>query len=231
MDAEFTPRTVLFDLDGTLADTGPDLAGALNTVLEEQGRDALPYADIRPTVSHGALAMVCHGFGLSAEDPAALPLRDRVVEWYAAHIAERTTLFPGMEPVLALLAERRIPWGIVTNKTGRLTDTLLAQMPWAAAACCVVSGDTLPRKKPHPAPLLHACAQAGHAPESCLYLGDAERDIEAGRRAGMRTGAALFGYLSAEDRPEHWGADYLFASPAELHAWLGDVTFHSRDFS
>jgi N-acetyl-D-muramate 6-phosphate phosphatase len=215
-----TLRAVLFDLDGTLADTAPDLAAALNSVRAEQGLPPLPFAEIRPHVSHGALVMVQHGFSLGKDDPTALPLRDRLVEIYAANIAVHTRLFPGMAEILALLEKNNMPWGIVTNKQSYLTTPLMAHLSLSERACCIISGDTLAEKKPHPAPLLHAAAQARCAPQACLYVGDAERDIEAGRRAGMRTAAALFGYLDVADRPHTWGADYLFASPHELLVWL-----------
>lgn len=213
-------QSVLFDLDGTLADTGPDLAWALNRVLREEGRAEAEYEYIRPVISHGAQAMVVRGFGLEPDAPAVAGLRDRLVAHYAQHIAERTALFPGMDAVLELLENHALRWGVVTNKLAALTDPLLDKLKLTRRACCVVSGDTLSEKKPHPAPILHACTAAGCTPAECLYVGDAERDIEAGRRAGTRTGVALFGYLAEEDTPHAWGADVLFATPQDLYEWL-----------
>lgn len=213
-------HTVLFDLDGTLADTAPDLAFALNAVLLEEGRAALTYETIRPWVSHGGRYMIRQGFQQAAGHPAEDRLWRRLVSIYQQHIADQTRLFPGMDEVLEKIEQQGMKWGIVTNKAGQLTDALLTALKLRERSVCTVSGDTLTEKKPHPAPILHACAQAGCAPRECLYVGDAQRDIEAGQRAGAYTAAALFGYLGAADRPREWGADALLESPLDLLAWL-----------
>jgi phosphoglycolate phosphatase len=213
-------RTVLLDLDGTLADTAPDLIGALNKVMQEEDLPPQPESYIRPVVSNGALAMVKRGFCLHNDDPAALNLRDRVVAEYAQNIARRTRLFSGMDKVLETIEQRGGQWGVVTNKPAYLTHALLDALELKQRACAIVSGDTLSVKKPDPAPLFHACQEAGNMPEDCIYIGDAERDIEAGKRAGMLTGAALFGYIDSNAEPETWQADYLFANPAEILAWV-----------
>ncbi|TAJ93787.1 MAG: HAD family hydrolase [Gammaproteobacteria bacterium] len=211
---------VLFDLDGTLADTGPDLAGALNLLLREEGREPLPYRTIRPLVSHGGLIMISSCLGIAVDSMEMRRLHRRFLEIYRTRIAAETDLFQGMDEVLASLEALALPWGIVTNKPEFLTTPLIAALRLDHRAACVVSGDTLEYSKPHPAPLLHACQVAGRAPSRSLYIGDARRDIEAGLNAGMRTLVALYGYLGADDRPETWGATGMIQDPAELLAWL-----------
>jgi len=209
-------RTVLFDLDGTLLDTAPDLAAALNATLQLNERAALPFETIRPVVSHGGRALIELGFGIDPQHPGFEPLRKQLLDLYQANIAVHTALFPGMADVLDELESRGIRWGVVTNKPGWLTEPLLDALDLGSRAACIVSGDTLKERKPHPAPLLHACKLAGCQPEETLYVGDAERDIEAGRNAGMHTLVALFGYLMEHDRPENWGADALIEQPADI---------------
>ncbi|MBE0510172.1 MAG: HAD-IA family hydrolase [Gammaproteobacteria bacterium] len=211
-----TIRTVLFDLDGTLADTAPDLAWALNQVLQEQGREPLPFAQIRPAVSHGGIALIKLGFGLDEADPGFGPLRERLLALYRAHITRETRLFAGMAELLDALEQRGLNWGVVTNKPAWLTEPLLAELQLSTRCATRVSGDTLPQRKPHPAPMLLACQQAGSEAQQCLYLGDAERDVQAGRQAGMRTLIAAFGYIGAEDRPQDWGADAIIEHPLQL---------------
>jgi len=213
-------RTVLFDLDGTLLDTAPDLAAALNTVLEENQREALPLESIRPAVSHGGIALIKLGFRLDPDDPRFDHLRQRLLEEYRENISRHTTLFPGMATLLHGIEQRGLNWGVVTNKPGWLTDPLLQDLQLYERAACVVSGDTLQERKPHPAPLLHACKLANSTPQQCLYVGDAQRDIEAGRNAGMYTMVALFGYFSKRDKPHSWGATHVIREPGELLAWL-----------
>lgn len=213
-------RTVLFDLDGTLVDTAPDLAYALNTVLQEQGRPALPYASIRPQASHGAKALIALGFDLASEDPAFEALRQRLLEIYAANLTRQTRLFAGMEELLQTLPQMGMNWGVVTNKPGFLTEPLLQQLGLSSSAACIISGDSTTRRKPDPQPLLHACELIGSNPAQCVYIGDAERDIEAGKQAGMKTLVALFGYIQSEDRPEHWGADASIAQVQDILTWI-----------
>lgn len=213
-------RTVLFDLDGTLLDTAPDLADALNTVLQENRHGPLPVAAIRSVVSHGATALIRLGFRLDETSPQFETLRRRLLEVYRDNLSNRTRPFPGMCEVLAELDRRGLRWGVVTNKPAWLTEPLLRDLGLFERSACVVSGDTLPVRKPHPAPLLHACAQAGSRPGHCVYVGDARRDIEAGRNAGMHTLLALFGYFLASDRPQEWEADGLLDTPQDLIHWL-----------
>lgn len=212
--------TVLFDLDGTLADTAPDLAFALNTVLVEQGMAALPFAHVRPIVSHGAAALIRLGFDLGPEDEGFAPLRARLLEIYRTNLAQETRLFPGMAELLLVLERLGMKWGVVTNKPAWLTEPLLHALGVAQRACCIVSGDTTKQRKPHPEPMLHACAVSGSLPEQCVYVGDAQRDVEAGRQAGMKTLVALFGYLDASDRPAEWGADGMVEHPLEILNWM-----------
>ncbi len=210
---------LLLDLDGTLLDTAPDMGGALNRLRAERGLEPLPFATIRPVVSHGAVRLVTLGFPGSAGD-AFEALRLRFLELYAQHLAEHTTLFPGIEAVLDELEARGLPWGVVTNKPGWLTDPLLAALELDRRAACVVSGDTLPERKPHPLPLLHAAALVRVPPERCVYVGDAERDIQAGRAAGMATVVAAYGYLSEQDDPGGWQPTGIVAEPGELRDWM-----------
>ena len=213
-------RTVLFDLDGTLLDTAPDLADALNTVLVEHGQPPLPYAEIRPVVSHGGIALVELGFGMDRTDPRFDVLRSRLLKVYRENISRKTRPFPGMTELLEQLEARHINWGVVTHKPGWLTDPLLRDLGLYERSAWVVSGDTLSERKPHPAPMLYACEQAGSQPAQCVYVGDALRDIEAGNNAGMHTLVALFGYIPAEDDTGTWQADAEISTPGDLLDWL-----------
>jgi N-acetyl-D-muramate 6-phosphate phosphatase len=213
-------RTILFDLDGTLLDTAPDLADALNTVLIENRHSPLPLDDIRPVVSHGGIALVELGFRLKRTDPQFALLRQRLLEIYRENISRRTRPFPGIAELLDAIEQRGLNWGIVTNKPGWLTEPLLQDLGLFKRAACVVSGDTLKERKPHPAPMLHASRLANSMPEQCIYIGDAQRDIEAGNNAGMHTLVALFGYLQEEDEPHTWNASSMIARPLDLLAWM-----------
>lgn len=213
-------KTILFDLDGTLADTAPDLADALNAVLLNNGKDALPFEQIRPVVSHGGMALVSLGFGIEPEHPEFESLRQQLLQLYAGSIANKTRLFPGMAELLNSIESAGLNWGVVTNKPAWLTDPLLDALQLSQRAVSIVSGDTLAERKPHPSPLLYACEQAGSQGFECVYVGDAERDIVAGHKAGMQTIVALFGYIGTEDRPDTWGADVLLESPQEIREWL-----------
>lgn len=214
-------KHALFDLDGTLVDTAPDLADALNGTRANHGLPPLPFEAIRPTVSLGGAAMIQAGFGVVEADARFIPLRDEFLALYRDGVARRSRLFPGMEQVLARLEENGVPWGIVTNKSGWLTTPLAQALGLAARARCIVSGDTVEQPKPHPAPLLHACKLLGCAPPEALYVGDAKRDMEAGRRAGMTTIVAAYGYIEAGEDPADWQADGLIHHPAELLDWFG----------
>lgn len=212
-------RTVLLDLDGTLADTAPDMAFAVNTVREELGLPALPFSRIRPRVSHGATALV----QLVLDEPHSerfTALRNRFLEVYRDHLTRETRLFPGMDEVLQHLEQHGIKWGVVTNKPAWLTEPLLDQLGLTQRAACIVSGDTTPERKPHSAPMLYACQKTNSQGHHCLYIGDAQRDIDAGKNAGMYTLAALFGYIDATDQPHLWNADAMIEHPLEILEWL-----------
>jgi phosphoglycolate phosphatase len=211
---------VLFDLDGTLADTAPDMARALNLQLARHGRPPLPFEAIRPHVSHGARAMMRIGFALEAGEADYAALRQEYLDIYGENLALATAPFPGIPQLLEALEARRVPWGIVTNKPAWLTDPLMGSLGLAGRAACVVSGDTAARPKPHPDPVLHACRLIGVDPRECWTVGDAQRDIAAGRAAGTGTLAALFGYLGEDDDPASWGADGLIRAPLEVLDWL-----------
>ena len=213
-------NTVLFDLDGTVLDTALDLVGALNIVMQEQGLIPVSLEKARPSVSLGAAALISCGFGYRGDEPDFETLRQRLVTVYSEHIADYTCLFDGMDEVLTTLESKNIRWGIVTNKITFLTESLLEKLDLTKRCACVVSGDTLPQKKPHPAPLLHACQLAQSQPTHCIYVGDAARDIEAGQRAGMQTIAALYGYIAENDNPYEWNATATISKPLDLLNWL-----------
>ncbi len=212
-------QAVLFDLDGTLADTAPDMVGALNLLCREQGRDEISFATARPHVSHGSRALVNLGFPGATEADAARLVR-RFLELYAGNLCVGTRLFAEMDEVLATLERQNIGWGIVTNKPAHLTDPLVVSLKLADRARCVISGDTLPERKPHAMPLLHASGLLSVSPEFCLYVGDAERDIIAGRAAGMRTLVASYGYIVEDENPAGWQADGLVGNPLGILDWL-----------
>jgi len=222
MNPKYPPRAVLFDLDGTLADTAPDLAYALNRTLEHYQREPLPYATIRPVASHGAIALIRLGFDMPPETPGFEERRQFLLKVYAENLCRETRLFPGMAAVLEALETRGVPWGIVTNKPAWLTDPLVAAMQLQHRAACVVSGDTCTNRKPHPEPILHACAVVGCRPADTWYIGDAGRDMQAGRAAGCTTIAALYGYLHPDDSPERWSSDLAIQQPEVLLELLRD---------
>jgi N-acetyl-D-muramate 6-phosphate phosphatase len=211
---------VLFDLDGTFADTAQDLHFALNHVLEEHGEQGVSFEKIRPSVSHGSRKMLCVGFGIEPQDPRFKQLQSEFLDFYLANIAVHTKPFDGILELLQQLEERAIRWGIVTNKPAWLTEPLMHQLDLDQRASTIISGDTTPYAKPHPEPILQACRQSSVEPARCLYVGDADRDIEAGRNAGTRTLIALFGYLGEQDNPDQWGADGQINHPLEIVEWL-----------
>ncbi len=211
---------VLFDLDGTLADTAPDLYAAFIRLVDSLGLTPIGYEEFRASVSHGSQAMLKTGLGLSPEDPRFAELQQRFLAHYQERIAVHTRLFEGMEALLDALEARSIGWGIVTNKPAYLTTPLMQGLGLAQRAASIVSGDTTEHAKPHPEPILHACRESGVEPGQTIFVGDAARDIEAGRNAGTRTLVALFGYIAPEDRPDEWQADGTIRHPLEVLDWL-----------
>jgi phosphoglycolate phosphatase len=208
------PRAILFDLDGTLADTAPDLAAAVNWLRTERGLEPTPYAVLRPTASAGARGMIGAAFGLKPGDDGYEELRLAWFDRYQSAMAVHTTLFGGVNELLDGIRAAGMDWGIVTNKPERFTNPLVPQIGLSHAGC-IVSGDTTGFAKPHPAPLLEGARRLGIAPEDCWYVGDDQRDVEAGRAAGMVTVACAWGYCGEID-PATWGADYLLDTPTDL---------------
>ena len=212
-------KAVLFDLDGTLLDTAPDMAGALNALRREEGLAPVPYEAVRAAVSHGAARVVKTGFP-DADDDAAAALRGRFLELYRGALSRGTRLFPGMDQVLDSLDGRRLKSGIVTNKPAWLSEPLLEELGLRARFACVVSGDTLAERKPHPLPLLHAAKLAGVPAAECIYVGDAERDVQAAHAAGMAALVANYGYLREDENSTAWGGDGYLQEARDLLAWL-----------
>jgi phosphoglycolate phosphatase len=217
---ESRARAVLFDLDGTLADTAPDLARALNRVRAANGLAPMPVAITRPYTSSGARGLLKVGFGLEPEDERYEALKLQFLDFYAAEICVDTRLFEGMAELLAQLDLERLPWGVVTNKAERFTLPLLQGLRLGARAACVVGGDTAARAKPHPDPLLHAAAALRLPPAACLYVGDDLRDVTAARAAGMPVIAAKYGYLGDGGAIESWQADAIIDHPLQVLDFL-----------
>ena len=211
---------VLFDLDGTLIDSAPDLAGAANRLRADHGLEPLPLETLRPMVGSGARGMVGIAFGVAPGEPRFESLRDAFLAHYEAGLLERTRPFDGVDEMLCELEAAGIPWGIVTNKATRFTLPIVAGLKLAQRAAVVVCGDTTPHSKPHPEPLWHAARAMGLAPEGVVYVGDDLRDAQAARAAGMAMVAATWGYLGLGEPVQSWGADVLMDSPSQLPAWL-----------
>ncbi|NCF37161.1 MAG: phosphoglycolate phosphatase [Gammaproteobacteria bacterium] len=209
-------KAVLFDLDGTLIDTAPDMGGALNRLLLEEGLEPIPIERIRPYVSQGGLVLTRLGFDSKVPESEIEPLRQRFLDHYRAIVANDSRLFDGYEGILSELEARSIPWGIVTNKPEWLTHPLLQQLDLAERSGVVIGGDTLEHRKPHPLPLQVAAERLGVNTEQCLYVGDDERDIVAGKAANMKTLVAAYGYIEDGTDIERWGADGVIDSPGEL---------------
>lgn len=207
---------ILFDLDGTLVDTAHDLAYALNLQRQRHGLDILALDVIRPYASHGSKGLLSIGFDLSPEDDNFSAMREEYLGLYDQVLTRKPILFEGVAELLEMLDKKSVGWGVVTNKPRRFTQPLMQNIGLLQRAACVVSGDDAPRPKPYPDTLLLACEQAGVNPQACWYVGDAERDIQAGKAAGMQTVVALYGYLGVDDQPAEWGADALVNAPLEL---------------
>ncbi|OWS72033.1 phosphoglycolate phosphatase [Polynucleobacter aenigmaticus] len=209
-------KGVFFDLDGTLADTAPDLVAATNQLLIARNLAPKQYAVLRPCASAGARGLIGGAFGIDPEHPDFISLRDEFFKNYEKALYINSVLFEGMDHVLKQLDDAKLPWGIVTNKSERFTNPLTDLMGLRQRAASTVSGDTTPYSKPHPEPILHAARVANIDPSRSLYVGDDIRDIVAGKAAGMKTIAAAYGYCGCEEPPEAWGADYLVRHPKEL---------------
>jgi 2-phosphoglycolate phosphatase len=209
-------QAVLFDLDGTLIDSAPDLGAAADKMRTDRGLPSLPLERYRPMAGAGARGMLAEAFGLTPEHPEFAAMREEFFGNYEARMTVQTTVFDGVADLVAQLLDRRLPWGVVTNKAARFTVPLTQAMPLFSTAGAVVSGDSTPYSKPHPAPLLEAAARLAVDPQHCIYVGDDERDIVAGLAAGMGTVAATYGYLGERSNPLEWGAHAAIKSPSEL---------------
>lgn len=212
---------VLFDLDGTLIDTAHDLGYALNLLRMRYDKPALPFEQIRPVASHGSKGLLALGFGIEETDADFQAMVDEYLALYASVLARQPDYLPGIEKLLIALTEMKVPWGIVTNKPRRFSEPLIQAVPFLSGhladyAGCLLCGDDAPKPKPSPETLLMACDQLNVSPQDVIYVGDAERDVEAGSAAKMETVVALFGYLSDDDQPERWGADYLINKAEEI---------------
>jgi phosphoglycolate phosphatase len=221
LDTSSKISSILFDLDGTLLDTAPDMTNALNLLLAEEGKAPLSNEYCRDHVSHGSVAMVTLGFGDQQNPDEFERRRLRFLHLYERNLCLDTKLFDGMDEVLLFLEENSIRWGIVTNKPAFLTNPLLQQLDLYERACSIVSGDTIPQRKPNPEPLYLAASQCGSLATECIYVGDAERDIEAGNRANMQTLIASYGYIDATQTPVNWGANGIIEHPDEVLTWVG----------
>ena len=213
-------KAVLFDLDGTLVDTAPDLGYALNLQRSRHGLPPLADDIIRPQASHGARGLLGIGFDLLPDDPHFAYMREEFLQLYAVNICRHSRPFPGILDLLAELEARGLKWGVVTNKPAAFTEPLMSILDLAERAACIVSGDTCPQSKPHPAPMLAAAELCGATPAQCLYLGDAERDIEAARAAAMPALIAAWGYIDVSDQPHTWGAHAQIRHPVETLDFL-----------
>jgi phosphoglycolate phosphatase len=211
-------KAVLFDLDGTFADTAHDLGYALNTQLAARGKDPLPIDAIRRVCSSGARGLLGLGFGLQPGDPEYDAMTREFLDLYEGNLCRGTTLFDGVAELLGELEGRGMPWGIVTNKAKRFTLPLMRLLGLDARAGCVICGDSAAQRKPHPAPLIMAAQCLSINPAACIYLGDDERDMIAGRAAGMRVAVAEYGYLGTGNPPQAWEADYRISHPLQLVA-------------
>ncbi len=213
-------KAILFDLDGTLADTALDLGGALNTLLCARGLPEQSIDAVRPIAGLGSGALISLGFGIDANHPQHEGLKQAFLDEYQQNFKKDTVLFEGINPMLEALRDQGYVWGIITNKHERFTDRLVPTLGFSVPPAVVVSGDTTAEAKPSTLPMLHACAALGVAPEDCLYVGDALRDIEAGRNAGMKTVLVNWGYFTADEQPDAWGADWRIDTAMGLLAVL-----------
>jgi len=209
-------KAILFDLDGTLLDTAPDLGSALNQLLVEEGKPQIPFEQIRPAVSNGGNAMISLAFKTTRDDPTHNPLYLRLLDLYRLNIARHTQPFPGIAALLESIKQQNLKWGIVTNKPRIYAHQLLEQIRFDPHFDTLVCPDDVSKGKPSPEPMYLACNQIGCLPEEVIYVGDHKRDIESGKNAGMKTVAALYGYIEADDKPEHWFADYYIDHPDQL---------------
>ncbi|MFZ2313747.1 MAG: HAD-IA family hydrolase [Methylobacter sp.] len=222
MSTDFKLSCVLFDLDGTLVDTAPDLISCLNKALNAHGFDTVAPELIKPSISYGAAAMINASQPL-CDDELKADILETMLNLYQNNIAEHTVFFSGIVDILNAIEAQGLKWGVVTNKRERFTNPLMTALKLTDRAACIVSGDTTANPKPHPEPMLEACKQAGVNPRECVYIGDALHDITAGKSVEMKTLAALYGYIKPDDTPESWGADALIESPDQISTWIASI--------
>ena len=213
-------QAVLFDLDGTLIDSAPDLGAAADKMRTERGLPSLPLEHYRPMAGAGARGMLGIAFGMTPEHPEFMAYREEFFVNYENAMTERTVIFDGVPEMIAAIVQAGLPWGVVTNKHERFTHRIVEGMDWLQKAQVVICGDTTPHAKPHPEPLLEACRRMQLDPQDCIYVGDDERDVQAGQAAGMRTVAALYGYLGKDTPAQQWGADAHIDLPLDLLKWM-----------
>ena len=215
----FTLDCVLFDLDGTLVDTAPDLIACLNSALTYHGFNAVEPEKVRPCISYGAVAMIKNA-KTEADDETQAQILKTLLNDYQNNILQHGGFFEGIEQTLQLIEDKGLKWGVVTNKQSRFTQPLMKALKLTERAACIISGDTTNKCKPHPKPMLAACKQAQVKAENCVYIGDAKHDIIAGKAVNMKTLAAIYGYITCEDKPDDWGADALIESPLQIKQWI-----------
>ena len=213
-------RLALFDLDGTLADTARDMANAVNVLRERHSKEPIPFENLRPHVSNGTPALLRLGFGCSPGEDQFEELRRDFLNIYENNVCVHTELFPGIQSLLDRCADSGMRWGIVTNKPEYLTLRLVDQLGFVDGATCVIGGDSLPKRKPHPLPISHACDLADTRPDDCIFVGDSVRDVEAGNSAGVDTLAVTYGYIPPGDDPQSWGADFIVDTVPEVASIL-----------
>jgi len=221
---DFKLECVLFDLDGTLVDTAPDLIACLNRTLAAHGFAEIDPATVKPAISRGVMAMIRQA--VTVDEATAQTMLSDMLDAYQANIAEHSRFFDGIGDCLDAIETAGLKWGVVTNKKQRFTSPLLRALALDTRVACAVSGDTTAFSKPHPEPMFEACRLAGVTPERCVYIGDAPHDIAAGKNARMKTLAALYGYLNSDDQPDTWGADAMIEHPRQLTQWIQTSLCH-----
>lgn len=228
MNSVFDLSCVLFDLDGTLLNTAPDLTTALNKALAHFNYPEVSPDSITPYISYGVAAMIERALKQDVSNDIKADILVSLLDYYENHIADYTKMYNGMPELLATLEAKGIPWGVITNKRERMTHPLMLALDLTRRAACIICGDTTAYSKPHPEPMLTACRQIQVIPEKCLYIGDAQHDITAGKAANMKTLAATWGYLKPDDKPQDWGANALIYHPNQILDW---ITNQSHVFS
>jgi phosphoglycolate phosphatase len=223
---DFKLSCVLFDLDGTLLDTAPDLIHCLNRALSMHGLATVDPETVKPFISFGAAAMINEGLKNAVHENLKSEILLTMLDLYQANIAEHTIFFEGMIETLNAIEAQGLKWGVVTNKRERFTKPLMIALDLDDRAACIISGDTTANSKPHPEPMLAACKEAGVNPRECVFIGDAAHDISAGKNVQMKTLAAVYGYLNPVDQPETWGADALVETPEQILDWIASTLCH-----